>query len=829
WIESGAHFPKARPAPAKAAHWAFQAPHRPALPKVNAASWPRTPIDRFILAKLEARGLQPAPPADKRTLLRRATYDLTGLPPTPEELEAFQRDTSPESFARVVDRLLASPHYGERWGRYWLDVARYSDTKGYVYDREEKRFVHSHVYRDWVVRALNEDLPYDQFLLQQIAADQLEPAPSPAALAAMGFFTVGRRFLGVQHDIIDDRIDVLTRGMMGLSVACARCHDHKFDPIPTQDYYSLYGVFSSTSEKTVALETPAAPTKEQQEFLKGLREREEKLNKTFERKRADFTARLRAKTPEYLAAVLDVAKLPSEEFYAILGPDDLNPIIVRQWEQFIFQRRGPADPIFGLWNSLGALSEKEFAAKAPGVVAGFRAAFDGPKEGAKGSRSLMNPLIAGAFTNAPASMREVAQRYGEAFDAVNKAWLNALSTAATNKTTPPTALDADREPLRQVLYSPDSPASVPNGAIIDLEWFFDEGGRVELAKLQAEIDRWIINSPGATPHAVVLADRAEPRNARVFVRGNPANKAEEVPRQFLRVVAGPNRKPFQHGSGRIELARAIASPDNPLTARVMVNRVWQHHFGVGLVTTPSDFGTRAEPPSHPELLDWLACEFVNPVESLNRSIGKSGNGAAASAQSNDSRIQRFNDSTKAQPWSIKHLHRLILLSAAYQQSSDPGKSGEKAARLDPQNRLLSHANKQRLDFEAMRDSLLSASGELDLAMGGRAVDILGKKPVPRRTLYGYIDRQFVPATFRIFDFANPDLHIPQRSDTTVPQQALFFLNSPFMADRARALARRAAPPSAAKPAERVRRMYRFALQREPTGKELDAALAFIKD
>src|SRR6185503_10281688 len=194
WIESGAHFPKARPAPAKTAHWAFQAPHRPALPKVNAASWPRTPIDRFILAKLEARGLQPAPPADKRTLLRRATYDLTGLPPTPEELEAFQRDTSPESFARVVDRLLASPHYGERWGRYWLDVARYSDTKGYVYDREEKRFVHSHVYRDWVVRALNEDLPYDQFLLQQIAADKLDGRK--ADLAALGFLTVGRRFLG---------------------------------------------------------------------------------------------------------------------------------------------------------------------------------------------------------------------------------------------------------------------------------------------------------------------------------------------------------------------------------------------------------------------------------------------------------------------------------------------------------------------------------------------------------------------------------------------------------------------------------------------------------
>ncbi|HEU0010044.1 MAG TPA: PSD1 and planctomycete cytochrome C domain-containing protein [Verrucomicrobiae bacterium] len=835
WIESGAHFPTARPAPSKTAHWAFQSLSRSPLPKVSATSWPRTSIDRFILAKLESRGLQPAPPADKRTLLRRATYDLTGLPPTPKEAEAFQRDTSPEAFACVVDRLLDSPHYGERWGRHWLDVARYSDTKGYVYDREEKRFVHSHVYRDWVVRALNEDLPYDQFLLQQIAADQLEPAPHRAALAALGFFTVGRRFLGVQHDIIDDRIDVLTRGTMGLSVACARCHDHKYDPIPTQDYYSLYGVFSSTSEKTVALETPSAPTREQQEFLKGLREREENLNKTFERKRAGLNVRLRAKTPEYLAAVLDVAKLPSEEFYAIMGPDDLNPIIVRQWEQFIFQRRGAADPIFGLWSSLAALPEKEFAPKAPEVVARILSASlspsDGERVGVRGPGSTsINPLIARAFTNAPASMRETARRYGEAIAAVNTAWIETLNTATTNKTDPPTALDAEREPLRQILYGSGSPASVPNGAIIDLEWFFDEGGRVELAKLQAEIDRWIINSPGATPHAVVLEDRPEPRNARVFVRGNPANKAEEVPRQFLQVVAGPDRKPFQHGSGRLELARAIASPDNPLTARVMVNRVWQHHFGAGLVTTPSDFGKRAEPPSHPKLLDWLACEFVEPVELLNRLSVKSGKGSANSNAAHDSTIQRFNDSTKARPWSLKHLHRLILLSAVYQQSSDPpGMSRAKAARVDPENRLLSRANKQRLDFESMRDSLLYASGELDLTIGGKAVDILGKKPVPRRTLYGYIDRQFVPATFRAFDFANPDLHIPQRSDTTVPQQALFFLNSAFVADRARALARRADVQSAAKPADRVRHLYRIAFQREPTAKELDNALAFLKD
>ena len=777
WINAGAIDPRTNTAIASSSsaapsHWAFQPPKPQQPPKVRDVSRTKTPIDQFILAKLEEQKLQPAPPAEKRTLLRRASYDLTGLPPSNEELDLFLRDKSPQAFASAVDRLLASPRYGERWGRHWLDVARYSDTKGYVYDREEKRFVHSHVYRDWVIQTFNDDMPYDRFLALQIAADKLTGETNKADLAAMGFLTVGRRFLGVMHDIIDDRIDVIGRATMGLSISCARCHDHKFDPIPTRDYYSLYGVFNSSHEETVSLASARAKTEAYQEFEKGLNERVEKLNKTFQAKRAEFSDRLRGKAPEYILAVLDVAKLPTEEFYTISGPDDMNPIIVRQWDAYLYKTKREFHPVFAPWHAYRALPEKDFATRAA------RVKLDGEK---------VNPLVRDAFSsNAPTSMREVAQRYGEIFAKVDEAWRAEIkATGSTNSGRVLT--DPAAEEVRQVLYGSESPATVPDGAVVDIEWFFDEDGRVQLQKLQAEIERWMLKAPGAPPHAVILTDRPQPRNTRVFVRGNPANRAEEVPRQFLEVIDGADRKPFQHGSGRLEMSGAIASRDNPLTARVMVNRVWMHHFGAGLVKTPSDFGTRCETPSHPELLDWLALRFMDDG------------------------------------WSVKKLHRLIMLSSVYQQSTR-GSSNEK----DPENKWLARMTPRRLDFESMRDSMLLATGELDPAMGGKGVDLFTKPFSARRTVYGYIDRQFVPGVLRMFDFANPDLHIPQRPDTTVPQQALFFMNSPFVVERARAVVHRDGVQKAGTPEKRVQQLYKAIFGREPTRGQARDGVEFVK-
>ena len=776
-------------------HWAFQPVNRPFVPELQfrERGWPKTPIDNFILAKLHANGLRPSPPVDKRTLIRRAYFDLTGLPPTFEEVDAFVRDKSPDSFEKVVDRLLASPRYGERSGRYWLDVARYADTKGYVYgDREETKFVHSAAYRDWVIKAFNDDMPYDRFLKLQIAADQM-PDARRDALAAMGYLTLGRRFLGVVHDIIDDRIDVVMRGTQGLTVGCARCHDHKFDPIPTKDYYSLYGVFAGCSERTVPLGGGAQTSKAYLDFERELQNRQEKFRDTFNAKREEQSKRFRAKTTDYLSAVLDVSKIPTEEFYSFVAADEVNPVVVRAWHLYLLGTAKTFNPIWAPWHAFAALATNDFAAKAPSTFAALTT-----------GTNKLNPLVEKMFKDKPPqSMQEVAGAYGSLLCGVDK-----KSSEASNKAT---ALSKEEEELRQVLYAADSAAQVPAGAIVDLEWYFDEPTRVEIAKLAAQIDQWIVQSPGAPPYAVILEDRPAQKNPRVFKRGNPANKGDEVPRQFLEIVAGDKRMPFQKGSGRLELADAIASKENPLTSRVMVNRIWMHHFGSGFVRTPSDFGTRAEAPSHPELLDWLAKYFME-------------NG-----------------------WSIKKLHRLIMLSAVYQQSSeivDAQALAAEAHRLRParlsnepadktpavqnnsENRLLSHFNRQRLDFESLRDSLLSVSAQLDLKMGGKAEDLFKAPFSKRRSIYGFIDRQFLPGALRVFDFANPDMHNPQRSETTIPQQALFFMNGPFVVEQARALTATVTNRTSAE--QKVRALYHTVFQREPTSRQINAALQFVQ-
>ena len=566
WIASGAPWPASPdtvtplPAPGEepAGHWAFQKILDPQAP-AGEGNWALNPIDLFVLERLRNAGMKPSLPADKGKLLRRTSFDLLGLPPTPAEIDSFENDDSPDAWEKVVERLLSSARYGERWGRHWLDVARYSDTRGYVFTAERK-YPFSYTYRDYVINSFNDDLPFDTFIRHQLAADRLSLGEDKRPLAALGYLTLGRRFLNNKHDIIDDLIDVVTRGMMGLTVQCARCHNHKYDPIPTADYYSLYGIFASTRE---------------------------------------------------------------------------------------------------------------------------------PKE---------LPAIGAIYPRA---------------------------------------------------HSSDKPQ-----------------------------------------RAMSMEDLPKPVNPRIFKRGKSSDPGEPVPRRFLAVLSPGERKPYTEGSGRLELAESIASAGNPLTARVIVNRVWRHHFSNALVRTPSDFGIRGDKPTHPALLDWLSSRFIEDG------------------------------------WSIKTLHRRILLSATYRQGSALRRE---YFLKDPQDLLLWRVTPMRLEFEALRDSMLQAAGRLDRNMGGASVDIFKRPFSRRRTIYKFIDRQNLPATLRNFDFAIPDSTSPGRYQTTVPQQALYLMNGPFAEEQAKKTLELPRYSGISDPRKKIVSLYRYIYGRKPGQDELKLALKYVEE
>lgn len=789
WILRGAPFPAgAKPvsstspegiALAKKTHWSLKPVAAPRPPAVRYSDWARSPIDCFIAAQLDANGLSPSPAADRRTLLRRLSFDLIGLPPSYEELQAFEEDASPDAVEKVIDRLLASPLYGERWGRHWLDVARYSDTKGYVFT-EERRYPFSFTYRDYVVSAFNKDLPFDRFVLEQLAADQLELGDDQSALAAMGFLTVGRRFSNNQNDIIDDRIDVVSRGLLGLSVTCARCHDHKYDPIPTDDYYSLYGVFASSFEPgELPLLGSTKQTAEYHKFAEELQKLEKNRDDFLEKKRQEFQNKYREKTDDYLWEAWQRRGQDVDEKKKGGNRDPLkpHPMLVRRWSLYLKKMTAEPDAVFIAWSEFAKLPEKEFDARSAEVVKRLKTLPVAPETSGR-----INPLIQKAFvTQRPKSMRDVAAKYGFLLKAAEGRWQKLPKPADKL----PTALpEAEWEELRQVLYRDESPAIV---SADDMKRLMDRAARQELTKRNNAIEKLKANSPAAPPRGMVLNDSPQPVEPVVFIRGNAGRPGNKVPRRFPQAVGDFGARPFQKGSGRLELAQAIASPQSPLTARVIVNRVWTHHFGAGIVRTPSDFGIRGTPPTHPELLDYLATWFMR------------------------------------HGWSLKALHRHMLLSATYQQS---GALRADAYAKDPENKLLWRMNPTRLEFEPMRDSWLAAAGNLDLQIGGRGFEIMSDSLTSRRSIYAFIDRQDLPQLFRTFDFASPDVSTAQRAQTTIPQQALFGMNSPFLIAQSRALARSTA---ATDPAERLRNLYRKVFVRDPSAEELQLAKSFVQN
>ena len=662
WVKSGAFDPREAPAVADDApsrpkygmniedgrkFWSYQPIREPAPPQVKSTDWPRNAVDRFVLARMEAAGVAPAAEADKRTLLRRATIDLTGLPPTPAELDAFLADSSPEAFAKVVDRLLDSPRYGERWGRHWLDVVRYADTSGNASDYPVPQAFR---YRDWVVRAFNRDMPYDQFLREQIAGDLL-PADSPAEknerTIATGYLAIARRFggsrLGEHHLTIEDTIDNLGRALLGVSLSCARCHDHKFDPYTMHDYYGLYGIFESTR-----FPFPGAEA---------------------DKKQADFVPLLSAEEIERLMA-------PHREQLATLDAE------IKTLET----------------------AEAE-AKKLP----------DGPEK---------KPAV----------------------------------DAATAKLT-----DARK---RRAALAAETP-------VID--------------------------------DAYAVAD-GKPANTRMQLRGDPKRLGDEVPRHFPHVLGGQTVAEGDKTSGRLQLANWLTDPANPLVARVMANRVWQYHFGRGIVSTPNDFGPRGQTPTHPELLDYLAAKFVQ-------------NG-----------------------WSIKSLHKLILLSRTWQLSSDVADDARLAenTRIDPNNELLWKFNRFRLDAESIRDALLFVSGELDESPPGAAHPFpprhtwgwtqhnpfVASYETRRRSLYLMQQRLKKNAYLALFDGADPSSSTGARLPSTTPLQALFVMNDPLTHGAAAKLASRAVAATADEEG-RIVAACKLAWNREPTADEIRQSVEFL--
>jgi cytochrome c553 len=784
WLKRGAPWPVEATVPSgpsiaelASKHWAFQAIVAPAVPDVPAfKDWIKQPLDAFIAEQYADKKLKPTVNADPRTLIRRLTIDLTGLPATMEEVEAFARDPSPAAYEQVIDRLLASPHYGERWGRHWLDLARYADTKGYVF-QEDRNYPYSYVYRDWVIRALNQDMPYDEFVTKQIAADLLtaDPNQPDPERAALGFLTLGRRFLNNKPDIIDDRIDVLMRTTQGLTVGCARCHDHKFDPIPTADYYSLYGVFDNTKELQQPIEKPSP------EYEQKLREFEAKVNEQRTAEIQKLQDQVRQTVGDYLlAASFQAGDEEQPEVVKKLGKVAVSKVVLERWKKELESAKQQHSPILAPWLALSAIPEKEFAAQTAPLCQEIAAGKLGDKP--------IHPLVQKQFEGeAPDSIQTVAEKYSALFAKIEAEWQASIAAATElAQEQPKQHPDKTAEELRRLLYAKDGPAKIPDD---QGERALDKKTRDKIKKTQDEVNAYR-NSKAAPLQAFVIVDQEKiAADHPIFIRGNSGRHGPRVKKHFLTAWKA-DQPTFQKGSGRLELAEQIASPNNPLTARVLVNRVWLHHFGTGLVTTASDFGLRTELPTHAKLLDYLAARFM------------------------------------ADGWSLKKLHKQILLSATYQLASN---DNPESRNIDPENMFYWRANRRRLDLETMRDSLLLVTGTLDRTAGGPGQEMVNDVNMRRRSIYGFIERQNLPGYFRTFDFASPDNHTPQRFQTTVPQQALYLLNHQFVIELATAFSKREDFKSAQAQADKVTLMYQAAFARKPSSEELQAAAEYLGD
>ncbi|MFP6887845.1 MAG: DUF1549 and DUF1553 domain-containing protein, partial [Opitutales bacterium] len=763
-------------------HWAFRPIFGQRPPDGKGSLWPRNALDSFVLDRQRNRGLLPSSEANRRTLLRRATFDLEGLPPSHDALARFLSDDSPDSFSRLIDRLLASPRYGERWGRHWLDVVRYADTNGggfdYVYPNAWK-------YRDYVVRSFNEDKPFDRFVLEQIAGDLLPPCENPnehlERLRATGFLTLAPKGLGEQDkekmimDVVEDQIDVLGRSLMGLTLACARCHDHKFDPISIEDYYGLAGIFRGTvtvvdTDKNPSywperpLETPDEIEARKAHYAL-LKANGRAIEKARKEAREAVVENARMKLDEYLWAALRIMRLPPP-VDIVLSPEkftedkELDSLLdldgVDERNSRILGKPDKASKAYDF-----AMAEKE------GFVPNFL-------------RNFIN-LLRESISETDSPLREIVSgRAGSLEDlrSISKKCHGALDEILDDAKRTPLTLGEDAESF----YSPED--------------------KRRIDELIARQKRSEGENPPSPPTAMIAFDHNKSVDLHVHLSGNHRNLGEVVKRRFPKVLShGQSVEISQNQSGRLELARWLTSRRHPLTARVFVNRVWQGHFGEGIVRTPDNFGSLGEPPSHPELLDWLAEVFIEDG------------------------------------WSIKALHRRIMLSSTYRQSvvRNPGN-----VVVDSGNRFLTRRKRLRLEAEPLRDAILSISGQLDLAEFGTVQDWKPKLfsvndkneetanyETSRRSIYLPVVRDSLNDFLALFDFGDPNSVTARRTPTTVSLQSLFLINNQWMTEQAGHFAERLLRGREKTTDERIEKAYEFCFARPPTSSEKKRARDFL--
>ncbi len=772
-VVSGADGGDGRTNAAPEAFWAFQPLVKTEPPPIADSNWVQSPIDAFVLKGLQNSGLAPAPRADRRNLIRRATYDLIGLPPTPEEIDRFLADPSPEAFQRVIERLLASPRYGEKWGRHWLDVARYADSNGLD---ENLAYANAFRYRDYVIDAFNGDLPYDRFVQQQLAGDLVEPTPDETSqekyrrLVATGFLSIGPKMLAcddgrkMEMDIVDEQVDTVGRAFMGMTLGCARCHDHKFDPISTADYYSIASVFKSTHtmenfkvvaqwhEYTLASETEQAKAKE---ISEAIRSKDEALKKRIEQADREFVETERKRAGAYFetAALLTgfpvgTESAPAEDALKEAAvKSDLNLEVLRRWAGYL---KG----VFGKPGDFWAPFLEDEAGEA----------------------------------------REIIGRIRVRFETVEQAWTDLQATVDAPKKD--ALADEQLEAARKILHDSKGPFQLPK----EPARFYTRASTDEVARLRTEKTD-LEKTALVLPRAMGVRE-GEPEDLKVHVRGNYLTLGDQTRRGVPENLASGNRPGIAEGaSGRLELARWLTNGQHPLTARVMANRIWLWHFGEGLVRTTDNFGHLGEQPSNRPLLDWLAA--------------------------------RFQESA----WSLKQMHRLILLSSSYQMSTT---HNETAYAKDPENRLWWRFPRRRLAAEEIRDSLLAAGEGLEFTMHGQRLPEENRSYVTGtgskqgtyrfacRSVYLPILRSAVYDVFQAFDFPDPSVLNGRRASTTVAPQALFLMNGEIVLNQSRRMAERLLNRSDLDDPGRVITAYVRLFGREPTPGEVTDGLAFVE-